>query len=90
MTANQRRFHEKLRSLSATLVPHVTKELADRPVGFSVVVRLPVDWSTARSSAEGSVMVTKTPRGYEYVQLVYPSKRITAPRPRLLPGQRST
>lgn len=90
MTERQRALHRRLREEAPTLYQEVSRELASLPVGTSARVRLParveqVSW--AQDFEGPAVLVTRTPRGLEYVEqgMQYFRKGWTRPRPRLLP-----
>ena len=90
MTARQRALHRRLQASAPWHHTAATHALADRAVGHSVAMRLPasfeLDVSTWNPIVTGqTILVTKTPRGLEYVEQVLHRKGWAAPRPRLLP-----
>ena len=93
MTDRQRALHRRLREEMPELYQEVSRELAGYPIGHSARVRIPARFEQASWAQDfdgPAVLVTKTPRGLEYVEqgMQYCRKGWTRPRPRLLPMDR--
>lgn len=93
MTERQRGLLRRLREEAPTLYGEAERALTGLPVGCSARVRLPVkftDVSWAQSFDGPAILVTRTPRGLEYVEqgMQLYRKGWTRPRPRLLPMDR--
>ena len=89
MTDRQRALHRRLREEMPELYQDVSGDLSVMPLGTTVRVRLPQVFHP-RPLAEiftgSAILVTRTPRGLEYVDDgAYYRKGWTRPRPRLLP-----
>ena len=83
MTERQRALHRRLREAAPAVYQDASQALAGHPIGTTARVRIP-----ARFALDGpAVLVTRTPRGLEYVEqrMQYHRKGWTRPRPRLLP-----
>lgn len=82
MTERQRRIHNRLRK--ANILATAAHDLTSEPIGYSTWIRLCLGFN------EGyvAVIITKTPRGFEYCEQLPRGKGIASPRPRLLPTNR--
>ena len=89
MTKRQRLLHDRLRQEAPQLYQEAEKSLASLPIGCSARIRIPMQFqigSVMPLSWSIVLIVTKTPRGLEYIEETPGwQKGWAAPRPRLLP-----
>ena|SRR3990167_218730 len=93
MTGRQRALHARLREEAPAVYQAASQALAGHPIGTTARVRIPARFEQASWAQDfdgPALLVTRTPRGLEYVEqgMQYFRKGWTRPRPRLLPMDR--